>query len=409
MLSLAPLRLRTIRRLLAAYAVNQLGDWAAEIALAVAVFTATRSTVAVAAVWLVHRCLAALPAPAIVARLESRPATRLLALLYLAEAAAFTLLAVVVQTVPLGLTISLVAVDGLLAPVARALARTALLSISQPAGLHRATNALVNVVFTFNAVAAPALGGVLVVAAGPSATLLVNAGSFVAATLALVGALLPQKPAAEREPLRLRAALAYVRRTPTLRGVLTVEAALAFCLAAVAPVEVALVTDTLGAGEGAFALRLVAWGLGMIAGGVVCDRLERRFGVAGVLAAATAMQAVACVGTGLAGNVATVLAWSVLGGIGNGIYGVTFMTAPQERTATAFQSRVSALYETVVSATPGIRFVVGGVLAAAAGPRTVFVLAGAGAALVLVGAVIRLRGCNWSLPTTTATPAPAAA
>jgi hypothetical protein len=55
-----------------------------------------------------------------------------------------------------------------------------------------------------------------------------------------------------------------------------------------------------------------------------------------------------------------VLVWSVLGGIGNGAYGMAFVTALQERTADRFQICVGALYETLGCVVPGVGFVVGG-------------------------------------------------
>ena len=85
---LAPLRVRSLRRLLFAYGVNQLGDWAGELALAVVVFAATGSAAAVAATWVAHRALLALAAPLLVARIESRVGLRVLPLIYLAQAAA---------------------------------------------------------------------------------------------------------------------------------------------------------------------------------------------------------------------------------------------------------------------------------------------------------------------------------
>jgi hypothetical protein len=71
-MSLRPLRLLAFRRLLVAYSVNQLGDWAAEISLAVIVFAATHNPAAVAATWVAHRCAFALLAPLLVARLTAR-------------------------------------------------------------------------------------------------------------------------------------------------------------------------------------------------------------------------------------------------------------------------------------------------------------------------------------------------
>ena len=89
----AALRLPAFPRLLGAYAVSQLGDWAAEVALAVLVYSLTESPAAVALTWLVHRCLLGLTAPLLVARLERHRPQRLLPALALAQAAIFAALA----------------------------------------------------------------------------------------------------------------------------------------------------------------------------------------------------------------------------------------------------------------------------------------------------------------------------
>src|SRR5205085_10211007 len=93
------------------------------------------------------------------------------------------------------------------------LTRAAVVATTRPAGLHRDGNALLNVAFTVNAAAGPALGGVLVAVAGVAATLLADAASFsICAGLLLTGAGLP-RPArgpTERAP-GLRATVAGLR------------------------------------------------------------------------------------------------------------------------------------------------------------------------------------------------------
>ena len=62
----AAVRLPAFPRLLGASAVSQLGDWAAEVALAVLIYDLTARPEAVAVTWLVHRCLFAIAAPLLV-------------------------------------------------------------------------------------------------------------------------------------------------------------------------------------------------------------------------------------------------------------------------------------------------------------------------------------------------------
>jgi MFS family permease len=94
---------------------------------------------------------------------------------------------------------------------------------------------------------------------------------------------------------------------------------------------------------------------------------------------------------GAAHTVALVIAGSAIGGIGNGIYGMTFVTAFQERTAAEHQARVNGLYDMLISVMPGLGFALGGALAAATAPRTVYLVSGAGCLAVVLWAAARLR------------------
>jgi Transmembrane secretion effector len=402
-MSRAPLRLPAFRRLLFAYGVGQLGDWAGEVALAVAVLAITGSPAAVAATWVVHRCLFGLLTPALVARLEHRSFGRLVPGLLLAEAAIFLVLAAAVTGgAGLALILPLVALDGVLSPATRALARTALVRVTAPADLLREGNALVNTVFTVNGVLAPALGGVMVALLTPAAVLAVDAASFVLAAAALARCRLPRvgvEPAAH-EPgfARVREALGYVRRRAVLRGLLGGEVVMTAFLAAIVPVEVVFVTETLGGSEAAFGAVLTSWGLGMVLGGVAGARVPH-VPVPAILLVGGVAQAVGCLGMGLSGTLTAVLIWSAVGGLGNGLYSLAHLTAVQERTGDAFQARVNALYEAVMCVGPGVGFALGGALAALLSPRAVYVVAAAGCGVVLLWAAARLRHADWSVAT----------
>ena len=188
----AALRLPAFPRLLGAYAVSQLGDWAAEVALAVLVYGLTESPVAVAVTWLVHRCLLGLAAPLLVARLERHRPQRLLPALALAQAAIFAALALSAGRAGLAGILALVAADGLIAPVSRALVRSTIAAVTRPAGLLAEGNAAVNVAFTTNAMLAAAVGGILTATLGAPAALAFNALTFLAVAALLGSAPLPR-------------------------------------------------------------------------------------------------------------------------------------------------------------------------------------------------------------------------
>jgi MFS family permease len=410
----AALHLPAFRRLLGAYAVSQLGDWAAEVALAVLIYNATQSAFAVAVTWLVHRCLLGLAAPLLVARAEHLPARRILPAIALTEAAIFAALAAFAPAVGFAGMLALVAADGLIAPVSRALVRSTIAHVTRPAGLLSEGNAAINVAFTVNAMLAAAVGGVLTAAFGAPAALAFNAVTFLGVAVLLASApLTASVPAAEEEQdagasawRSLAEAVRYVRDTRPLALMLSADAAFTAFALAINPVEVVLVRGTLHASSAALGLVLGAWGVGMIAGGGLVARAQTRHGQAAVLLAGCAAQGVAFIGMGVSSSVAQVAAFAVFGGVGNGLYGVLFVTALQQRTSDAFQARVSGLLEAALTAATGVAFLAGGTLAALAGPRLVYLAAGLGSLAVVAFAAARLRATAAAAPVRALTPAP---
>lgn len=404
----AALALPAFRPLLGAYAISQLGDWAAEVALAVLVYGLTGDPRAVAATWLVHRCLLGVGAPLLVARADRRDPRVLLPAIALLQGMIFAALAAGSSIVGIAGILALAATDGLLAPVSRALMRSTIARVTGPAGLLREGNAALNVAFTTNAMLAAALGGVLTAALGPSVALALNTATFLAVAALLRTSPMPRVPqdddaaaaGATSAWRSLVLAVHYVRTTPPLGLLLLADAAfMAFALT-ISPVEVVLVRGTLHASSAALGIVLGAWGIGMIVGGTLVGRAERRSGYVAVLAVGVAAQAVAFLGMGLSGTVLGVAAFSAVGGVGNGLYGVLLMTSVQQRTSSAFQARVAGLIEALITAATAFAFIAGGTVATVAGPRPVYLLAGIGSLAVLAVTAARLR-------VTTARPDPA--
>jgi MFS family permease len=391
-MDLRPLQLPPVRRLVAAYGINQLGDWAGEIAIAVAVLGATGNAGLVALTWVVHRCLPGLLTPAISARLEGRRPGRLLPALYLVQAAAFVGIVAGYPTGGLPLLLSLVALDGVIAPVSRATVRTALVGATEPAGLLREGNAIVNVVFTANAVLAPAVGGGLVAAFGWQVALLLNVASFVAAA-ATAGGL--GVPAAAPEAPAGRGALGPLLAHAPVARLLVGAAAFDLFVAAINPVESGFVIQTLGGSEGELGAVLAAWGVGMVLTGAVGARLTKG-GLLGALVVSSALQALAILGMGLAGSIAPVMIWSFVGGTGNGIHGLVLMTVLQERTPMALQARLNSAWEAVGALAPGLGFALGGIVAATGSVRAVYLIAGIGglAVVAVAGVAERYAGAR---------------
>jgi MFS family permease len=391
----APLRRPLFRRLAASYAINELGDWMGIIALSVLVFDRTDSALATAALFLGTRFLPALFAPLLVTQAEKPPPRYALPLIYCGEAAAFGGLALLAGNFSLAPVIALAAVDGALALAGRALTRAVVATALEPSGELRAGNALLNVAFTGGAAIGPALAGLVVAGFGVQSALLLDAVSFYLIACILFGA--GTMPQAEPEPGRMRervrAGIAYIQGQTTLRRLLIAQGAAFVFFAAVLPVEVIYVKETLGSNDTGYGLMLASWGLGMVAGSLLFARL-RQASLASLLLFSTLAVGAGYLGLAAAPTLAVACLASVVGGAGNGVQWVTAISAVQELTAESMQARVMSVLESIGAAMPGVGFALGGVIAAVSSPRMTFLVAGAGV-LAIVVVMAPLLGGNW--------------
>ena len=93
-----PLQIPAFRRLIAAYAINTLGTWLGEVALAVLVLEQTGSPAAVASVWVLGLFVPSLVGPWLVTRFGT--GRRVLSSLLAAEAVLFAALAALTAASP---------------------------------------------------------------------------------------------------------------------------------------------------------------------------------------------------------------------------------------------------------------------------------------------------------------------
>jgi MFS family permease len=371
--------LRPFRRLIFAYCICALGTWLAEIALAVLVLRETGSPAAVATVFVAGLCLPALLVPPLVTRIECLPASRSLPALLLIEAGLFAVLAALTPSFSLVLVASLVALDGVAGLAARALIKASLVATTNPAGLLREGNTVLVVVFTACAAVGPFAAGACVAVVSPQGALAVDAVFLSLAGLTLArGTNFVNGSANEQGFLeRFRAGIAHVRERVALRRLLSGYAVLSLFAAAVLPVEVVLVTETLGSSEADYGLVLGLWGLGAVVGSALLPLL-RRAPLSLLIAGSFIVFAVSYAGMGIAQSLVVVCLFSLLGGTANGIDAFAVMTAVQEQTADECQARVNGFFEALMAGSTGLGFVAGGVIATAASPRAVFLLAGLG-------------------------------
>ncbi len=389
--SFAPVRLPGYRPLLASYSINETGDAVGLVALSVLVFDRTDSPLALMAFFLCARMLPALLAPAVTARVDQPSIRRVLPALYGVEAALFGLLALEVASFSLPLVLLIAAVDGTLALTARGLSRGAIARLLQPRGLLREGNALVNVAFGVASVVGLAAGGLLVSAASLQVALLVDAASF--GLIALLLAASRHLPAGarleDREPFRARlaAGLRFVRSDRLAGRLIAWQGLAVVFFVLVIPIEVVYVRETLGAASGVLGLLLACWSGGILVGSLAFVRLARAPSLVLVLASSAAI-GLGYAGMGVSRSVALACAFSVVGGLGNGIQWVSVVTLLQEATPEDFQARVSGLLESVNAAAPALGYVAGGLLTALLSPPAAYLTAGGGVlVLVVVGAV----------------------
>jgi MFS family permease len=382
-------------RLAATYAVNELGDWMGLIALSVLVYDQTGSALATTALFMGTGFVPALLAPLLATRAEQSPPRISLPTIYCGEALAFGALALLADEISLVFVIALASIDAALGIASRSLTRAVVASILEPHGELREGNAILNVAFTVGAAGGPVLAGLVVAGLGAESALALNAVSFfVIAGILLTAGSLPRpepEPGGMRD--RLRAGIAYVREATTLRRLLLAQSAAFVFFAAVIPIEVIYVKETLGAGDAGYGLMLGCWGIGMFLGGILFARLNQA-SIPHLLFWSTFAIGLGYLGLAVAPTLALACVASVIGGAGNGVQWVSTINAVQELTVSAMQTRVMSILESANTAMPGVGFALGGAIASISGPRTTFLVAGAGVLAILALAALAL-GSKW--------------
>ena len=399
--NLAPLRVPAFGRLLFSYTTNSIGDYVGLVALAVLVYGETKDPLATTALFLAAQFLPAFFAPMLTAKVDQRPLRGVLPAIYATEAAVFGVLALLADTFALAPVLALALLDGVLMLTARGLSRGAVNGVLQPVGLLREGNGLLNVGFAASSVGGAALGGLLVDLFGVSAALLVDAASFAVIAVVLGTCRSLPRPASEPEPFlaRARAGLRYARTNKVARVLIGGEGLAVVFFTLIVPIEIIYASETLGTDDFGYGVLLSSWGAGIVLGSLVFLGVRRR-SVSTLILSSTLAIGCAYLGMAVARDLWLACAFSVVGGLGNGVQWVSVMTALQESTPADLQARITGLLESVTSAATGTGFLIGGVITALTTPPTAFVVSGVGVALlVLIAAIFRV------IPDTPAEPA----
>ena len=383
---LEPLKVPGYRPLAGSYAINRVGDVLALIALAVVVYDETHSAFATTGMFLAMEFLPSLLAPALTARFDRLPVGRVLTTIYLIEAVTFAALAGLTHAFSLPVVLVLLAIDGNLSVLARALTRGAMVGVLEPAGKLRDGNALLNLVLSPAFAFGGALAGVIIAVFGTDVALAVDAVSFAFAALIVSrarGVLTQEEPDEDGEGwrARLRSVLDYLRGHRYAQVLLVAQGVAMVFFTLTIPIEVVYAKESLDAGAGGYGAFFAAWGGGVVLGSVLYS-VARRIPTAAIALGATLLQGASFLGLAAAPDIVTACAIAVVGGMANGLEEVALITALQEAVSRRFQTRVMAVLESATTATPSAGFILGGVLATAFSARVAFSVAGAGCLVV---------------------------
>jgi len=375
--------------LIVTYAVNDIGDLLAMVALAVFIYDGTDSAYALAAMFMASKLVPSLIAPWMTAKLAPLRVGLSLPVLYFTEAALFAVLALLVAAdAPLGWLLLLAALDGLLAVTGRGLTRGVMATVFDRGGLLRAGNAFVSVLNGWLLVTATAGSYLLIRATSPLTALWIDVGTFLFAAIVLTvrGQKLPPAEHHDEEDeteegsstsgwARMREGIAHISQHPRAKRLVIGEGIAMTTGALVIPVEVIYAKESLGAGSEAYGILLASWGVGSIIGATYFQRNHHK-NLAMIVAGAAVVCGIGYLGLAAAPTIAIAIIFNIIGGAGNGAEWVGVVTALQEEVDSKFYARASGLLESITTAGPAAAYAGGAALTAASGPRITFLIGG---------------------------------
>jgi MFS family permease len=259
-------------------------------------------------------------------------------------------------------------------------------------------NALINTVFNLQVALGPLLGGLLVALSGSEAAIAADAATFLVSALIMLR--LPPIPpagdgAAESSLLaETREGLAYVWRDRLLRTLAFAMFAFVLFASFDNVAVVFLVKDTLGGTSFEFGAAMSAFGVGMIIGALGLVRGWSSARPAAIVALGMVFTAAGNLLVGLAPAVGFVMAFQLLGGVGNGIGLVGEDTLIQRQVPAPLLGRVFGAIATAIFLGNTVAYTAGSVLVDATSPRTALVVSGIAVLAVAAMAWPALRGAG---------------
>lgn len=233
----------------------------------------------------------------------------------------------------------------------------------------------------------PALGGLLVAAAGAAFAFFANAISFLAVLLA-IKSWKPTEPASPRlsEDIlgAIRTGFRYLLHAPRLKAPIIRAVVFNVCAGAVWPLLPLLARDVLGTTATGYGLLLGAFGLGSILGAVLLPRLRNRYALDRILALGAVLAAVAFLGLSQARepwHAAVFLFFSGMSWVG---VLINFNVAVQTSVPDWVRGRAISFYLLAFQGTLALNGALWGWLAGVLGVKVCFDVAGIGLLLGLI-------------------------
>ena len=224
----------------------------------------------------------------------------------------------------------------------------------------------------------PALGGLIVGAAGPGPVFLLNAASFIAVMLVVYR--WNRQRATSRLPAEhvigaMRAGIRYVRNAPSLQAVLVRSGVLIVCAAGLWALLPLVARDQLGLGATGYGVLLGCLGIGAVTGATLLPRIKRKFSLDMLVAGATVVFAVATAALAYVQNVFLVGAAMVAGGIAWIALMSSFNAAAQTAAPEWVRARALAVYLLVFQGGMAVGSILWGALATRMGIRAALLVA----------------------------------
>jgi Na+/melibiose symporter-like transporter len=357
---------RELRLFLAADALSLVGTGALWLALAIWAKSLTGSNAAAGMVIFAVLAPPVLLAPAAGLLVDRVRRRRLLIAVNLATAGVVCLLLLVRGPDQVALLYVVAALygcsDALVRPAQSALLRTLVPVDGELAAANGALQTLVAVARLLS----PVAGAGLFAAVGPSAVVLLDVATFVAAA-----GMLAALPVAEPAPrpgeaswrTEVTAGLAHLRRTVVLRQVVGAVALAMLVIGFIETVTFAVADAGLHRPPAFVGVLDLGFGAGSVLGGLVTARLVRRLGPGGAVTAGLAVSALGMALLGLPLAPAAVLGMAVIGwGVPPIVAGL--MTTLQQLTPTHLQGRAHSAVAVVIGTPQSLSIALGAVLVA---------------------------------------------